>query len=60
MDETFKWNRKLLWWSAGIGTALIYRLFLAAVEQSNWRGFWYSTLHVVIVGFGVYFSLRKK
>jgi uncharacterized membrane protein YqhA len=37
----------------------IYTLFMKAYEIDNWRGFWFSTAHVVIVACGAWFSLRK-
>jgi hypothetical protein len=37
----------------------IYTLFMKAHEIDNWGGFWFSAAHVVIVGCGAWFSLRK-
>lgn len=37
----------------------IYTLFMKAYEIDNWRGFWFSTVHVVIVACGAWLSLRK-
>ena len=37
----------------------VYTLFMKAHETDNWRGFWFSAAHVLIVGCGAWFSLRK-
>lgn len=36
-----------------------YALFFQAYEINNWRGFWFSMAHVVIVGLGAWLALRK-
>lgn len=36
-----------------------YALFFQAYELDNWRGFWFSIAHVVIVAAGAWLSLRK-
>jgi hypothetical protein len=37
----------------------LYTLFMKAYEVDNWRGFWFSTAHVLIVALGAWLSLRK-
>lgn len=34
-------------------------LFFKAYEVNNWRGFWFSLVHVVIVALGAWLALRK-
>jgi uncharacterized membrane protein YqhA len=36
-----------------------YALLLKAYEVNNWRGFWFSLAHVVIVALGAWLALRK-
>lgn len=36
-----------------------YALFFQAYEINNWRGFWFSFAHVVIVGLGAWLALRE-
>ena len=36
-----------------------YALLLKAYEVNNWRGFWFSLAHVVIVALGTWLALRK-
>ncbi len=36
-----------------------YALFFKAYEVNNWRGFWFSLVHVVIVALGAWLALRK-
>ncbi len=43
----------------GVSTLCAYTLFMKAYEVDNWRGFWFSLAHVVIVALGAWFSLRK-
>lgn len=43
----------------GVVTLCAYTLFMKAHEVDNWRGFWFSLAHVVIVALGAWFSLRK-
>lgn len=42
-----------------VGALCTYALFFAAYELDNWRGFWFSLAHVVIVALGAWLSLRK-
>jgi uncharacterized membrane protein len=37
----------------------VYALFFKAYEVNNWRGFWFSLAHVVIVALGAWLALRK-
>jgi hypothetical protein len=37
----------------------VYALFIKAYEVNNWRGFWFSVVHVVLVGTGAWLALRK-
>ena len=34
------------------------RLYIAALETDNWRGFFYSLSHVIIVAVGTYFAIK--
>jgi hypothetical protein len=36
-----------------------YALFFQAYEINNWRGFWFSLVHVAIVGLGSWLALRE-
>lgn len=36
-----------------------YALFFTAYELDNWRGFWFTLAHIVIVALGAWLSLRK-
>jgi hypothetical protein len=36
-----------------------YALFFQAYEVNNWPGFWFSLVHVVIVGVGAWLALRE-
>lgn len=36
-----------------------YTLFFQAYEINNWRGFWFSLAHVLIVALGAWLALRK-
>ncbi|MDZ4784752.1 MAG: hypothetical protein SGJ02_01620 [bacterium] len=56
--QTF--NRNLSLSITLIGLALVLRLILAAAEHNNWRGMIISTIHILIVGVGSYFVIRKK
>lgn len=37
----------------------IYALFFQAFEVNNWPGFWFSVVHVVLVGLGTWLALCK-
>lgn len=37
----------------------VYALFFQAYGSNNWRGFWFSLAHVVIVALGAWLALRK-
>jgi uncharacterized membrane protein YqhA len=43
----------------GVTTLCAYTLFMKAHEVDNWRGFWFSLAHVVIIALGAWLSLRK-
>ena len=47
-----------------VGTVLLCgivtsRLLIVASETANWRGFWFSLSHVLIVAIGVVAALRR-
>jgi hypothetical protein len=61
MDSTTP-QRKLSHVTLVIGVVVslcAYALFFKAYELDNWRGFWFSIAHVVIVALGAWLSLRK-
>ena len=37
---------------------LIAALYFKALETDNWRGFWFSAVHVAIVAVGAYLALK--
>jgi uncharacterized membrane protein YqhA len=43
----------------GVTLLCLYTLFMKAFEIDNWRGFWFSTAHVLIVALGAWLALRK-
>lgn len=53
-------NRNLILVTIALVLVIAARLFVAALETDNWRGFTYSLLHVVIVAVGTYFTIRKR
>jgi len=57
--EAKKFNSRLLAALSLIVAVLGIRLLGAAIETSNWSGFTYSFLHVVVVAIGSYFAVRK-
>lgn len=52
-------NRKLLTTVLCIWIAVGAKLFTTALATDNMRGFGYSMLHLIIVGAGSYYALRK-
>ncbi len=36
-----------------------YALFFQAYEINNWRGFWFSLAHALVVAGGAWLALRK-
>ena len=36
-----------------------YALLIKAYEVNNWRGFWFSFVHVAVVAGGAWLALRK-
>ena len=38
---------------------LIARLAFAAIDSNNWRGFFYSSLHVIFVAVITYYAIRR-
>jgi uncharacterized membrane protein YqhA len=55
-----KFNRNLTIIIIVIGSFLFFKLYGAASETNNWRGMFYSVLHIVVVAAGTYFAIRKK
>ncbi len=58
--DSKKFNQRL---AAGIFllSAIIgLRLFQSALDTDNMNGFYYSSLHVVLVAVGSFFALRRK
>lgn len=51
-------NKKLYLVISAISLFLLARLFIEAEATDNWRGFFYSSLHVLIVAFAGLFFLR--
>ncbi|RIL12433.1 MAG: hypothetical protein DCC75_00410 [Proteobacteria bacterium] len=43
-----------------IALALIVRVFLAAVESSNWRGFTITSFHIIVVAMAAYWALTRS
>lgn len=54
------WNKKLLLTCLILSAIVIFKLALAAIEYNNWRGFYFSTFHVLLVATGSYLALRTK
>ena len=53
-------NKKLAQIISIISVLLILRLSFAAYTFSNWRGFFYSSLHVVAVAIFAYLATRSS
>ncbi len=53
-------NRNLLLTIGILAIVILVKLYSIAVLTANWRGFWYTTLHIVIVAIGSYFALRSR
>ena len=45
---------------SAVSIVVIVRLAIAATESFNWKGFYYSSAHVLIVGIGAYLALRQN
>jgi len=43
-----------------LSVVIVVRLWAEGMRHDNMKGFWISTLHVVIVALGAFFSLRKR
>ncbi|MEZ4753554.1 MAG: hypothetical protein R3A13_04490 [Bdellovibrionota bacterium] len=43
-----------------LSAVVIVRLAIAANESYNWKGFYYSSAHVLIVAIGTYLVLRSN
>ncbi|MCB0337115.1 MAG: hypothetical protein KDD62_12445 [Bdellovibrionales bacterium] len=56
----YRFNKKLLISLLVISLILIVRLFMVATKTNNWPGFWYSSLHVLIVAVGSYYTIKQK
>lgn len=59
MDH-LKFNRMALTIISVLAIGLIFRLIEAATISGNWRGFFYTALHISIVAIGSYLAIRKK
>lgn len=57
--EAAVFNKRLLYVIALLSIIIIFRLFDTGIESDNVRGALYSTAHVLIVGIGAFFTLRK-
>ncbi len=55
-----EFNKKLWQILLAIAVILIFRLSIAALDSDNWTGFFYSTLHIVIVGCGAFAALADR
>ena len=52
-------NYRFIFCTALILILITFRLWIAAVEFDNYRGFWISFIHTLCVAFGVLISLKK-
>ena len=59
-DDTKKFNLNLMIVILAVVAVVSVRLFWAADEFDNWKGFWISLFHIVVVGIGAFFAIRKK
>ena len=53
------YNRRLVFFVSLIAAGIIIKLFLSAEQHDNWAGFFYSSLHVGVVGVGTLLALKK-
>lgn len=60
MPTTALANKKLLRTIFIISALIIARLAYAAVEFQNWRGFFYSSLHVIAVAIFAYIAMHDR
>lgn len=42
-----------------LSAVILVRLWAEGMRHNNMKGFWISTLHVIIVAIGAFLSLRK-
>lgn len=56
MPKTFQ--KKFILLLVALSIALIFRLALVAETTGNWRGFFYTTIHIVLVAGAAYYLLR--
>jgi|LakMenEpi03Aug12_release.lakeMendotaPanAssembly.Ray.scaffolds.fasta_scaffold3885720_1 hypothetical protein len=59
MSDARSFNRNLVFIAGGIIALCAYQLMLTATRTDNWRGAWFSLVHVVIVAVGTVLALRK-
>lgn len=56
----YSFNKKLLFSLLVISLILVARLLSVAISTDNWPGFWYSTVHVLVVALGSYWAIRRE
>jgi hypothetical protein len=51
-------EKRLLLAIVALTVVIVFRLGIVGSETGNWRGFWYSVLHVLVVAAATYYFLR--
>lgn len=53
-----EFHKRLVLIILALAIVIVFRLGIAATETGNWRGFYYSLAHVLLVGGATYYFLR--